>query len=120
MPTRSELIDVSVEVETDSAGRSHRYALKISGPVFEVNVRVSSEDIVKFEQIRNRPWVKGSLRIGESAGAPVFWSVDEDGTVSVMLGHDDETWDVAVSFPGDTIEAILQELHVLATRKNEA
>jgi hypothetical protein len=31
MPTQGELIDVSVEVEADASGGSHRYAIKISG-----------------------------------------------------------------------------------------
>jgi hypothetical protein len=28
-----------------------------------------------------------------------------------MIGHDDEIWDVAVSFPIEIVEAIVSELH---------
>jgi hypothetical protein len=36
--------------------------------------------------------------VGTAAGADVFWSA-RDGVVSVLVGHDDETWDIAFVVP---------------------
>jgi hypothetical protein len=110
MPTRRKSADVSVSVEAVLEDGQQFYVVKVSRPVFEVNVRVPSRDVQKFTKVRTTPWESGSLRIGESAGAPAFWALSEDGTVSILIGHDDEIWDIAVSVPPDTIEEILREI----------
>jgi hypothetical protein len=88
------------------------YSLKIQTDAFELNVRVRPDEVGKFEQVRSTPWVKGSVRIGESAGSPAFWSVADDGdyAVSVLVGTDDECWDFAVSLPPHTIDIIQREI----------
>lgn len=51
------------------------------------------------------------MRIGEVAGAPAWWSVDDAaGTLSILVGPDDETWDVGVTLPRGTLEVILTEV----------
>lgn len=114
MPTKRKAADVSVSVEADFDEGAQIYAVKISTPVFEINVRVPSQDIAKFRRVQTTPWENGSLRIGQSAGAPAFWSMSEDGTVGILIGDDDQTWDIAVSVPPDTIDQILREIKASA------
>ena len=106
--------DVSVSVEADLEEGEHFYAVKVSTPTFEINVRVPSNDVPKLAKVRTTPWENGALRIGESAGAPAFWSSSEGGTVSILVGHDDQTWDIAVLMPPETVDEILREISAAA------
>ena len=56
--------------------------------------------------------MSGSLRIGSSAGAPAWWSVEEDetGMLSILIGSDDESWGIAILLPLDTIDEIVREV----------
>lgn len=56
--------------------------------------------------------MSGSLRIGSSAGAPAWWSVEQDetGMLSILIGADDESWDIAILLPLDTIDEIIREV----------
>ena len=55
--------------------------------------------------------LSGALRIGECAGAPVFWSTGaESNSISVLVGHDDQTWDFGVALPASTIGEILKRI----------
>ena len=47
-----------------------------------------------------------------SAGSPAFWCVSDEADVylSILVGHDDQTWDIAVSLPLDTIDDIRREI----------
>lgn len=44
-----------------------------------------------------------------TAAAPVF-SARNDNTVSLLIGADDETWDIALIIPRDTIDVIVREV----------
>jgi len=46
-----------------------------------------------------------SITAGTSAGARVFWCANED-TATIMIGHDDETWDIALLMPVAVVEKI--------------
>jgi hypothetical protein len=46
-----------------------------------------------------------SIAAGESAEASVFWASSGD-EATIMLGRDDETWDVALTVPTEVVERI--------------
>lgn len=95
--------DVVVDLEIDG-----RYAIKISSETWEVNVRVTPQDIAELTTVRGAAWpARDSIALGEAAGGGTFWSSEGD-IVTVLIGHDDETWDVAVSFPISVVDEILQ------------
>ena len=113
MSLKPLLLKTSVTVNPYSDGKGLAlYSLKLQTDAFELNVRIRPDEVEKFEQVRNMPWVKGSVRIGECAGSPAFWCVGEDGddSVSILVGTDDECWDFAVSLPPDTTDVIRREL----------
>ena len=115
MPRKPLLLETLVTVEPAiGADGARRYAVKLQAAAFEVNVWVRPEDVAKFEQVRASRWRSGAVRIGEAAGAGAFWCAggDDEGddSVSLLIGHDDETWDVALSLPPDALVTIMREL----------
>lgn len=96
-------VDVSVEPGADG-----RLAVRLQGPLWEVNVWVSVEELARLRGIREADWnERRSIRAGQSAGASVFWASD-GGDVTLMVGPDDESWDLAVTFPVETVDAVLR------------
>lgn len=86
-------------------------AVKISMPDFEINVWIPQEELGSLEQVRTTAWDTGSLRIGKSAGEAAWWSADlQEQTLSIVIGPDDETWDIGVSLPLATLDMILTEV----------
>lgn len=86
-------------------------AVKISMPQFEISVWIPQEEVSNLEQVRTTVWDKGSLRIGKSAGEAAWWSADlQEQTLSIVIGHDDETWDVGATLPLATLDLILTEV----------
>jgi DNA polymerase IIIc chi subunit len=48
------------------------------------------------------------MAVGESAGAPVFWCC-KGNEATLLIGNDDQTWDVAVNFPVRVVDEIVRE-----------
>lgn len=97
-------VDVDVDVEADG-----RLVVKLSSRPFELNIRASPAELLTLAEIRKAGWgQRQSLAAGSSAGSPVFWCCLDD-TVTVLVGPDDETWDVAVHIPVATVDVICQQ-----------
>jgi len=87
---------MDVTFEVDLAGL---VAVKLQADDWEVNFRASRADLAALCGIGAADWnERRSIRAGESAGATVFWASD-GGDATMMIGSDDETWDVAFTFP---------------------
>jgi hypothetical protein len=100
-------MDVTVETEWDGG-----LLAKLQTDECEVNIRAPRAELMKLRGIRAADWNEGrSVRVGESAGAPVFWAIDGEN-VTLMIGHDDETWDVAVRLPVGAVEELLRQAEV--------
>jgi hypothetical protein len=83
--------------------------VKLQSPGWELNFRATPEALMGLRSIRDADWTKRRcLHIGESVGAPVHWAVDGE-TASILVGHDEETWDIAVTVPIVTVETIVTE-----------
>ena len=102
---------MDVTVEVDAAGD---VAVKLQNDQWEVNFRASRAELVTLSGIRSADWnERRSIRAGESAGAPAFWASDGDDA-TLMIGSDDETWDIAISLPVAAVENIANRgLHSL-------
>ena len=101
----------SVTVENVDEGGT--FLIKIAAAHVEMNVWVLGTDLAKLTEVRGRRWELGALRIGRSAETPVWWSVDadEDGrSLSLVVGKDDESWDLNFRFPLQTLDDILREV----------
>ena len=96
---------VSAEYVPEGPGGPH-YHVKIGGDRFEINVRLSPAEARSLPGVRETPWLTGSLRAGACCGAAAFWSRDGD-TLSLLVGHDDETWDAGFMLPAATLDDVL-------------
>jgi len=108
MPSKPLVLPASVTVDGFEDGGQAFYSVKIGTAAFEINIHLLAKDASKFGSVLAVQWGSGALRIGECAGAPVFWCSVEDGSsISVLVGHDDQTWDFGVQLPASTIGEIL-------------
>ncbi len=104
------MTDTYVTVEEIEEDGVLQCAIKISLPLFEINVAIPRADIEQLRLVPTVNWTTGALRLGTSAGASVFWCAGEGGVISVMVGHDDQTWDISLTLPGEVIQMICNDL----------
>lgn len=102
--------DISVE-ESKLASGETGLLLKLSSPQFEVNVWLSFSEAKSLSNILLHNPSSKALCIGHAAGAKAFWSSDADGNYYLLIGEDDETWDVGITMMQKTIYDILDELN---------
>ena len=92
MPSKPIILPASVSVDASKDGGRAFYSVKIGTAAFEINIHLLAEDASKFGSVLAVRWESDALRIGECAGAPVFWcSGEDDSSISVLVGHDDQT-----------------------------
>lgn len=98
-----QVIDLDIDDEGDGVLRA-----SFATETWEFNVRATAAEFAGLDQIRNTDWPsRQTLRIGTSAGSAVFWS-SGDGTATILLGHDDETWDIAIAVPLTFVDQLLE------------
>jgi len=94
-------------VEPEDAG----VLLKLQADEWEANVHASAEELLLLSNIRSTSWdARRSIQAGESAGARVYWSAGDGDHANLMVGEDDETWDVSVAVPYAVIDQVVQAL----------
>jgi hypothetical protein len=99
------VVDFSIEPDADAG-----LALKLATHEWEVNVYGSVDDLSRLSEIRSTNWSeRRSIQAGESAGARAYWASTGD-QAALMIGHDDETWDVSVTVPYDVIDEVVREV----------
>ncbi|MEV0732196.1 hypothetical protein [Polymorphospora sp. NPDC050346] len=95
------MVDVTVDGGPDLAH------VRLRSPTWELNVRAPYAGLAGLRAIRDADWVaRRSLRVGTCAGVPVHWAY-ADGSVAVLVGADDESWDVAVMVPVTVVDTIV-------------
>jgi hypothetical protein len=83
--------------------------VKLQGPTWEFNFRASPEELAILGGIHETDWAaRRCLHVGKSAGAPVHWSAQGD-VATVTVGRDEETWDIAMTFPVATVDKIVAD-----------
>jgi hypothetical protein len=98
---------VDFSIESDAAAG---LALKLATDDWEVNVYGSVEDLSRLSEIRSANWgERRSIQAGESAGARAYWASTGD-RAALMLGRDDETWDVSITVPYEVIDEVVREI----------
>jgi hypothetical protein len=90
--------------------------VKLQTDTVEVNILASRDDFLQLWRIRQAEWeARQSLQIGRSAGSPVFWCSAEGGA-TIMIGDDDETWNIATSIPFEVIDEVISEVIAVTGR----
>jgi len=83
--------------------------LTLTSEVFEVRVWAAAADFAALVGAEQRNWKdRQFLRLGRTNQSAVFWgSGPVPGTVSILVGHDDETAEVSFTLPSDVVELVL-------------
>ena len=101
------MVDVTLNEATGS-----EVMMKLQTPEWELNIWGVAADFVRLHDIDTADWdARGSLTVGTSADAHVHWARQGD-QAAILIGHDDETWDIAMSVP----VAAVHEIASLAKR----
>ena len=102
-PTRHTF---GVAAEPDAEYDELDEILRLSGPDFYLLIHIPPSELRSLTRVCAIPWEdRRSIRAGEALGSPVFWcrsSVDPSA-VSVLVGADDETWELALELSADVL-----------------
>jgi hypothetical protein len=99
------MVDVTLNLAS-GRGEAILVLVKLQSPTWEFNFRATPEQLAGLRSIRDADRAtRRTLHVGESAGAPVHWSATDE-TATVMVGHDEETWDIALMIPTATVDKI--------------
>ncbi|WP_433473281.1 hypothetical protein ACQPZP_31170 [Spirillospora sp. CA-142024] len=97
------MVDVILDVDADPVP-----LLTLRTERWEVHFWAPLADFSRLSGIRGAHWdERGSLQVGVCAGSPVFWSTAGDEQVAVLVGQDDETWDIALMIPLVAVDEIV-------------
>jgi hypothetical protein len=74
-----------------------------------LRIAADPQDLVRLEAVAAADWVeRGSLAVGTTALGQVHWCAGEAaGTVHLLVGEDDETWDLALTLPAALVAEIV-------------
>ncbi|MCU0238779.1 MAG: hypothetical protein MUC29_04995 [Pyrinomonadaceae bacterium] len=93
------------------------YHLRITRKEFEMNISMTESELVLIPKVKTATWNEHqSLKIGNCAGVPVFWSCEKN-ELSILVGEDAECWQfgtiLSESVLGDIIDEIRGETNLL-------
>ena len=101
------MVDVTVEARNDADNPG---LVKIQGETWELNIWATTDELRKLAGIEKTDWAqRRTLKAGTCANAPVWWN-ERDGTVYILVGNDDEAWDICVTIPLATVHQLLSEV----------
>ena len=84
--------------------------LRITGPDYFLQINMPASELVALRRVQTASWdQRTTITAGRALDRPVHWchsSVDS-AAVSVLVGADDETWDLALEFPAAALLSAL-------------
>jgi hypothetical protein len=105
--SRDALVDVTVETRQDA---SDPRLVKLQDETWELNIWATADELWKLADIEKTDWSqRRTLKVGTCANTPVWWN-ELGGTVYILVGNDDEAWDLCVTVPLGTVRELLAEL----------
>jgi hypothetical protein len=100
--------DVTAGRAFDENG-SDAILLKLSTFVVEANIYIPVSDLDKILK-----FCSGNIEnctSGKSANSPVFWRKGDLEEFYILVGNDDEVWDIGLTLDYETIKSISDELN---------
>lgn len=87
-------------------------SIKISTKKLELNLKMSIDRASQLVQnINEANWEnKRSIQAGTCINSNVFWCYNNDKSISVLIGEDDETWEIGLKLPYEFIIAVKNKL----------
>ena len=85
-------------------------SLKITSETWELNIFISKEELELFQNVKDADWKeRNSLIIGKCLNHPTYWSYEKE-KISILVGKDDECWEVGVLVEDKYLEYFLTEI----------
>ena len=101
------MVHVTVEALN---GAGNPGVVKLQSETWELNISATTDELWQLAGIEKTDWdQRRTLKVGTCANAPVWWN-ERDGTVYILVGNDDEAWDMGVTIPIGTVHELLGEL----------
>ncbi|MCC7197433.1 hypothetical protein IT413_04545 [Candidatus Peregrinibacteria bacterium] len=74
-------------------------SIKLASEQYEVNVHIALPQIEILKSLNQNSWDEThAIKLGISANSNVFWVYNKsDETLSILIGHDDQTWDISIT-----------------------
>lgn len=108
------LSDYSICANKGGDNDGNRVAsLNVGAPDYHLVLEIRSDDLDKLPKVRGANWdERTTLKIGTVHLSPAFWSMKDD-ELSILVGHDDESWSIAFTLPSSLLDTMIQELEPL-------
>ena len=105
--------EVSVENSYDERG-NNAVLVKITSAAIELNVHLKLLDVKKVLSAATSDTFY--CNAGESANSPVHWKRESSDEIYILVGEDQDVWDICLLIPSDTFAEIISEIR--ANRPN--
>lgn len=103
------MLDIDVTGESAFLSENERAVLiKIAAQFFEVNIFLNLDAASKLLQFFRNGGERCAA--GTSVSSSVHWRRLENSEFFLLIGHDEETWDIGFTLPADTLDRIRAEL----------
>ena len=106
---------ITVKADFSHDGDKRLFAVSLSTSTWVAAIHIAPEEVELLNGVIATPGDGGGLRIGESAGGYVFWSVNghDKATIVMSIGEDDESCDISFAMPATTIREILDAIKLI-------
>lgn len=97
---------------------NREYVLIISSDSWELLILLSKDELLKIPDVVNARWDdRTCLKLGDCLDFSTWWSL-QDERLLILVGHDPESWQFAVTIPSSFLEDLFDEIDVDETRTN--
>ena len=106
---------ITVKADFSYDGDKRYFAISLSTSAWLAVIHIAPEEVERLNDVIATPWDGAGLRIGRSAGGFVFWSVNgnDQATIVISIGEDDDPCDVSFAVPATTIREILNAIQLI-------
>jgi hypothetical protein len=105
----------AVQVNADAQLDDDNVMVTLTGSSWLVNVHASPSEWTGLSNVRTADWnQRQSVRLGNTNGSPVWWSVTAD-QLTLCIGRDDESSNVVLVLSIETLAAVEHALANLDT-----
>jgi hypothetical protein len=105
--------EVTVEDSYDKRG-NNAVLVKIATAVIELNIHLPLSHLPKVFSVANSQ--RFYCDAGESANSPVHWKKESPEEVYILVGDDQDVWDICLLIPNETFAEIISQIR--ATHPN--
>jgi len=100
-------VDVEAGADDDDFG-----SVRLEDEGWGLCIQARTPDLLKLAGIQDTDWdQRRTLQVGTCANTLVWWS-ERDGTVSIIIGDDDEAYDFLVLVRLSAVREILAQLEL--------